>query len=247
MAAPPIDPDFPPPTAFSERDEKYIRERFVRLAEFGRICDMSVRDLRGWQRNRLFPNPTYVSSDGTEWYPRSCATIVRRARSQGVSLRSLFFHDFRTKLGRLRREEPNLFDEIRVARQGQESTDQETIAAYWQVFLSGQYGACLKVPWVPCMIQKERLVRRIDTLVAQPHSDDEAWRLRLRRAVDSLDRLEQPFAEWDRVRFGRPLTRDTRVDAVRTAFPEAFQRQDRAGATMRIPTRQESNLKVDAA
>lgn len=233
MSAATLEPRPPPPTRFSKDDERYVRSTFVSLAEVGRRCGVAEKELRDWQAHRLFPLPTYVTSDGTEWYPPAYAIVVRRGRSRGVSLRDLFYSEFRMRLASLKKEDTNLFEALRADPTVHGQTEQSMIGAYWDAFLSGEYGACLKVPWVSCMIQKERLMRRIDLLIAGPDASDGTWRARLRRAVESLDRLEQPFAEWDRIRFGKPLSRDTRITAVRMRYPEVFQ----IGAKVRRPAR----------
>jgi Family of unknown function (DUF6058) len=42
---------------------------------------------------------------------------------------------------------------------------------------------------------------------------------RLRTAVDELDALLRPFAPYDRIRFGGPVSRDRYVTALRARFP----------------------------
>jgi hypothetical protein len=44
----------------------------------------------------------------------------------------------------------------------------------------------------------------------------------LREDVDALDGTTRPFAACDRIRFGRPTSRDRLIDGARRAFPGAF-------------------------
>jgi hypothetical protein len=46
-----------------------------------------------------------------------------------------------------------------------------------------------------------------------------AWLAELHALVDELDALEPPFAPYDRLRFGGPISRDTLIDDVRARFP----------------------------
>jgi hypothetical protein len=212
----------PPPTRFSERDERYIRRSFVSLDELARRCQMTSVELRSWQASGRFPYPTYVSADGSEWYCPAYAVMVRRARSRQLDLKALFVVDFDRQLRTLQRREPEIVRLLQIDSGGEDASPEAVIESHWESFLSGQFGACLKVPWVNCMIHKVRLMHRIDLLVADPRTENVAWRAQLRASVNALDRLEQPFAEWDRIRFGGPVTRDTRIVATRRRFPGVF-------------------------
>ena len=78
----------------------------------------------------------------------------------------------------------------------------------WQSYLAGLYGVCLRDATPENVVRKEELLNRIDALLAE-----------LRACVDSLDELERDFApDYDRVRFGRPTTRDTYITRVRKCF-----------------------------
>lgn len=184
--------------------------------------------LSGWQHSERFPRPTYVTADGSEWYPAAYATVIRRARAGGLDLRQLFRQDFSRALERLRRSDPAAYRVARLGPGGAELSPEEAIEAEWQGFLTGGYGVCLRVAWVPCIVRKGLLMHAIEALSTRPRRDEPAWARRLRAAVNALDRLEMPFARWDRIRFGRPVTRDTHVDAVRARFPEIFGGRARA-------------------
>jgi hypothetical protein len=99
---------------------------------------------------------------------------------------------------------------------------EDVIQTEWESFLTGQYGVCLRVAWVPCILRKSKLMRTIEDLVAHPKVDAPGWKRRLRQNVESLDRLEMPFASLDRIRFGKRVSRDTHIQDVRARFPQVF-------------------------
>jgi hypothetical protein len=204
----------------SDDDDRYIRSRFVSLDRVAERSGVPAATLRSWQHRAEFPRPAYVLPDGTEWYPFGYAELVRRATRRGVGLRDLFEEAFRAALLRIERREPAFYHAL-VGDAGP-STIPEAVEAHWASYLTGEYGVCLKVPWVPCILQKARLLRRLDELLEDPHPGRPAWDRALRTSVDRLDALEMPFAELDRKRFGRPVSRDTYIRRVRERFPLVF-------------------------
>jgi hypothetical protein len=98
------------------------------------------------------------------------------------------------------------------------ATEQSTAAEEWDAYLSGQYSCLYEV--TPQTIQtKTRLIEQIKTLVARVESGDEDARPSLGATVDELDALEPPFApDYDRLRFGGPLSRDVWIDQVRERY-----------------------------
>jgi hypothetical protein len=74
---------------------------------------------------------------------------------------------------------------------------------------------CLKRATPENIERKSWLVERLEGMVrAEPK--DEAWRGQVAPLVDELDDLERPFAQYDRVRFGGPVSRDRLITAIRT-------------------------------
>jgi hypothetical protein len=59
----------------------------------------------------------------------------------------------------------------------------------------------------------------IEAHLADPRVDESEWLANLHRLVDELDELEPPFAPYDRVRFGGPISRDRLIDLVRERYP----------------------------
>lgn len=210
-------------------DVRYVESHFIDLKEMAIRCTTTTGRLREWQERGVFPQPTYFTEDGREWYSPHYATLVRRASARKVSLRALFLREFVDALAGLRKRDPDLYETVVRESKVAQAGDDQVASAFWRAFLSGDYGACLKAPWVACMIRKERLLREIERLLLEPRPDELSWGGRIRRAVDALDRLEQPFADWDRERFGHPVTRDTHITAVRNRFPAVFSRHSAAG------------------
>jgi predicted DNA-binding transcriptional regulator AlpA len=223
---PPDDGRGPPRLPAS--DEAYVRSRFVRLRDLASRSGISEATLRARQSERLFPRPTYVTDDDEGWYPPTLIPLLRRSARRRLDLRALFLPEFVDALSRLAGKEDRLRARIVRDVSTRHGTPEEVARAYWEGFLTGEYGACLRAPWVPAMIQKERLMQRIDSLTHRPARGSPRWRQELREAVVALDGLEMPFAESDRVRFGGPVTRDRYITQVRARYPEVF-------ATSRAP------------
>jgi hypothetical protein len=94
--------------------------------------------------------------------------------------------------------------------------EQEVAAEEWEAYLSGRY-VCLYEVTPQTIRAKTRLIEQIKELLTELEgtpSDD--VRERLRDCVDELDALEPPFApDYDRHRFGGPLSREVWIDDVR--------------------------------
>jgi Family of unknown function (DUF6058) len=210
------------PPRLSRDDALYVRTRFVTLAQLARSSGVAERQLRTAQERGQFPLPTYVTDENEGWYPPAYAVPLRQAVERRTTLRDLFRQKFLGRLSELEHRDPRLHSLLRRAEGGKMRRPGTVERSYWAAFVTGEYGACLRVPWVPAIIRKEQLLDEIGTLLGQPAPGVPAWDRRLRRAVDALDRLEMPFAQWDRTRFGGPVTRDTHIDSIRRRFPDVF-------------------------
>jgi hypothetical protein len=93
----------------------------------------------------------------------------------------------------------------------------------WEAYISGEYAVCLRSVSPETIRRKDELIARIESLLA----GDPPLAL-LRPAVDELDALLRPFAPYDRIRFGGPVSRDRCVTAVRERFPELATAQSTA-------------------
>lgn len=139
------------------------------------------------------PGPSYVLQDGSEYYPPD-----------------IFEH---------RWDEREFKTRFRVEMQAQGSTTLDPDEA-WKAYLTGIYGVCLRSATPENIVRKNVLVERIERLLSEPREYDGTWIAHLSEAVNALDGLERPFSpDYDRVRFGRPPTRDSHIADVRRRFP----------------------------
>ena len=90
--------------------------------------------------------------------------------------------------------------------------DAAAAVSEWDSYLSGQY-VCLRSVTPENIKRKDQLCSAIDELLEEHETPD--WREELERLVDELDALEPPFAPYDRLRFGGPVSRDRLIDDVR--------------------------------
>jgi uncharacterized protein DUF6058 len=84
----------------------------------------------------------------------------------------------------------------------------------WSVYLSGQL-VCLRHVSPETMTRKDELVTAISAELDAGVPD----RGRIHALADELDAIEPPFAPYDRLRFGGPVSRDRLIDDVRTRYP----------------------------
>jgi hypothetical protein len=97
-------------------------------------------------------------------------------------------------------------------------TDSAHAAAEWRAYLDGQY-VCLRAVTPPAMQRKDELTDAITDQLARPA--DSSWRDRLHELVDELDGLLAEFTDYDRLRFGGPVSRDRFVTDVRATYPRS--------------------------
>jgi uncharacterized protein DUF6058 len=139
--------------------------------------------------NRL-PLPGYLRSDGTQMVPRDLLALTERAG--GAELLPAWF--------------ASRFDDPKDAVES------------WDSYLAGHW-VCLRSVTPENMRRKEALVSAIGDLLAEPQPASREWLTCLHAAVDELDELEPPFAPYDRLRFGGPVSRDRLIDEPRRRWP----------------------------
>jgi hypothetical protein len=114
---------------------------------------------------------------------------------------------------------PENFLELPDADEFRRTFDGPDAAAELEAYLNGTYFVCVRDATVANIARKGKLVTEIRTLLAEPRPEDDGWCSRLRASVDELDGLERPFSpDYDRRRFGRPLTRDELIVGARRAY-----------------------------
>jgi hypothetical protein len=185
---------------FSDADVAYIRENFVTLDELLADRDETPERVHELIRSRVLPLPSYTLDDGIEYFPANYFTFPDSA-------------------GRPDEHEPAFWAryERAVAVAGVQHDPGD-----WDAYLSGVYSTCLREVTPETIVDKERLIRRIEALLQAPRPDDSGWRRSLRESVDELDELERPFCDFDRERAGGTVTRDRFITTPRQRYPDVF-------------------------
>ena len=175
-------------------DVAYVRANYLTLEEASADRSETPDEVRRLMAEARLPQPSYVLPDGMEMVPAGHFELADAGRQ-----------DFARRFLAAGGAAGDLEDE-------------------WQGYLSGAYGVCLKEQSPENIVRKDRLIRTIEGLLAEPKPRDAEWSDELRTAVDDLDLLERPFAPaYDRARWG-PSSRDRFVTAPRQRFPDVFAR-----------------------
>lgn len=171
-------------------DDTYVSEHFVSIEELAASSGIDASRLRRRILANRLPLPGYLRSDGAQMVARDLLELAERAG--GVdNLPGWFASHF---------SEPVMAVEE------------------WDAYLSGHY-VCLWSVTPENIRRKGELVAAIESELstAEPTSTD--WLDRLHALVDELDELEPPFAPYDRLRFGGPVSRDRLIDEPRRQYP----------------------------
>jgi hypothetical protein len=171
-------------------DDDYVDEWFTPLTALADAAGVPPEELhRRMLANRL-PLPSYIRSDGTQMVARDLLALSERAGGAD-RLPAWFASHF---------DEPS------------------TAVSEWDAYLAGHY-VCLRSVGPEQMKRKDELVTAIEGALANPQPTSGEWLAGLHRLVDELDELEPPFAPYDRLRFGGPVSRDRLVAEPRVRFP----------------------------
>jgi hypothetical protein len=171
-------------------DDIYVTEWFFPLPRLAERANVAVDDLRRLMLANRLPMPSYLRSDGTQMVSPDLLELAGRAGGAD-QLPSWFASHF---------------------------ADPKTAVAEWDAYLAGHY-VCLRSVTPDNMQRKDELVESIERALDCPQPESDAWHAALHRLVDELDELEPPFAPYDRLRFGGPVSRDRFIDEPRTRFP----------------------------
>lgn len=188
--------------ALSHRDIRYVLAEYRTLAELCAGRERPPGEVESLIATGTLPAATYVLPSGEQRFPPDYFALVDEAG--GVD--------------RL----PERFRARYVAAAAGVPTAEADAAEDWAGYLSGQFGVCLWSVTPESMVEKNRLIRRIEALVDAPRESDAEWRADLRTAVDALDDLERPFTDFDRLRWG-DTSRQRHIDRVRARFATAFE------------------------
>jgi hypothetical protein len=171
-------------------DDAYVSAWYVPLDEFAAGSDHEAAELRSLMLSNRLPLPSYIRSDGVQMVPRDLLALLREAG--GADRLPAWF----------------------ASHWG--SAEQAVLE--WDDYLSGRY-VCLRSVTPTNMKRKNELVDAISSEIAAPQPASQHWLEGLHRLVDELEELEPPFAPYDRLRFGGPVSRDTLIDDIRRQFP----------------------------
>jgi hypothetical protein len=177
-------------------DLPYLRSTFVELDVLARAHGHDPVEVRSAIAEGLLPRVPYVLADGTELVAPDYFELAHLAGSF-QALPDWF---------------ACAYERASARYPAAGSADEQ-----WGRYLTGHYAACLRAVTPAAIVAKGELMDTIERLTAAPAPADDAWRRELTAAVDALDALEKPFAQFDRERFG-PVSRDRCVTAVRERF-----------------------------
>jgi hypothetical protein len=180
-------------------DVAYVRRNYLTLEALASAERLALGELEGMIAARVLPGPSYVLPSGEAMFPRDlCGLLLGRcAGGGGGASRSRF---------------------LSVARwHGPVSADR--VSEEWSSYLSGVYGVCLRQVTPETVFIKEWLVSAIDADLQSPEPDSAGWRRRMCEQVEGLDALLRPFATSDRIRFGRPTSRERCIEVPRARYP----------------------------
>ena len=184
-----------PHPPLSSADLQYVQSNYLPLEELARREQLDPAQLADWIEAGRLPCPAYLLPDGTPVFPADLLALVHSAGG----LDPLPSHFARRV-------------ELAALAIGFASNTRE---ADWEDYLSGEYGICLRQVTPETVVLKEALVERIGLAIEEPRPEDPGWRRALAFQIDGLDALIRPFARVDRVRFGRPTSRERLIEAPR--------------------------------
>jgi hypothetical protein len=173
-------------------DDAYVTAWYVTIEELAETSRVEADEIRRLMLANRLPLPSYIRSDGKQMVARDLLELLEEAG--GANRLTGWFA--------ARWDSPN------------EAIEQ------WDAYLSGQY-VCLRRVHPDNMRRKDELVAAISAGLESPQLGSAEWLERLHTLVDELDEIEPPFAPYDRLRFGGPLSRDRLIDDVRRQFPRA--------------------------
>lgn len=171
-------------------DDAYVNAYLVPLETLAARHAVEPDQARAHILAGLLPLPGYLRTDGTEMLPANYFAVVEQAGG-AERLESWFRAQWPTP------------------------QDADT---QWADYVNGHY-VCLREPVPEGMRRKDELVDQIALQLVDPKPASDRWCATLHSLVDELDALEPPFAPYDRLRFGGPVSRDRSITEVRNVFP----------------------------
>jgi hypothetical protein len=174
----------------SADDDAYVSRWYIQLEELAEGAALTADEIcRLMLANRL-PLPSYIRSDGAQMVARDLLELLNEAGGA---------------------------DKLPEWFAAQFPTPEEAIE-HWDAYLSGQY-VCLREVRPEVMRRKNELVGAISGELEAPQPESASCLVRLHALADELDAIEPPFAPYDRLRFGGPVSRDRLIEEVRKRYP----------------------------
>jgi Family of unknown function (DUF6058) len=176
--------------AMTAADDEYVSSWYVTLEDLAHSRGVDAEELRRLMLANRLPIPSYIRSDGAQMVAKDLLDLA---------------------------DEAGGFDQLPKWFATQWRSAAEAVGE-WDDYLSGRY-VCLRHVRPSDMQRKNELCDAIARELDRPAPDDEAWLEHIHALVDELDAIEPPFAPYDRLRFGGPISRDRLIDDVRHRFP----------------------------
>jgi Family of unknown function (DUF6058) len=170
-------------------DDDYVSSWYLSLEELADSRTLDVDELRRLMLANRLPLPSYIRSDGAQMVAKDLLDLAEAAGGSD-NLPEWFAEQW-----------PSAVEAVRE----------------WDDYLSGRY-VCLRSVTPANMRRKNELCAAIAAELNEPPSHDGAWLEHVHGLVDELDVIEPPFAPYDRLRFGGPVSRDRLIDDVRRRF-----------------------------
>ena len=177
-------------------DATYVRANYIDLETACRQAGYEVTAVDAEILRGERAGASYVLADGTRFVPRDYFDQVTDARTFADRMLSQAL--------------------VRGI-----TLDAAELDEKWNAYLRGTYGICLRHATPENIVDKRWLIATIEALLQEPAAHDSLWHAHLHAAVDALDAIEREFCAFDRIYFGRPVSRDTYIDDVRARYPRA--------------------------
>lgn len=197
--------------------DSYLKLNFLPEQNFLMQNKCSHEDLSRWQKNKIFPEASYVTDNvsnitsffGTfdfnsveKWYPKGlCDWVcqIKDANEDLAELKKIFFNRYRRKIIELE------LCGLNNHTYKDESKFSALLEDEWQHFLNGTYGVCTKDCSPEQIAVKDITIRIIDEITDKQQkksiSGDE--RKILIVSVNLLDAVSSSFAPHERERSSR--------------------------------------------
>ena len=200
---------------FTINDLIHITEKFLERKVLVEKSGTSDHQIDQWIKDGEFPDPTYRTPDGKEWFPPYMEILIKRSIKNNTNPKVEFMKDAEKVLAK-----PGFV--YRFGKVETTGTSPEDLKNMWMDFKSGLYGACLRKPDPKSILDKGYLIRNIEDLLSKPEPENPKWRSALKEMVNRLDAVEAQFTDYDRTRFGGKVSRDIFITNIKKEYRGIF-------------------------